>query len=105
MTIPNICSNVHSFGKNAKLSNTVAAFRVVEVIDMVSAPNLLVIAQVQDPPNEPIVAKRHRAIILFDIVHFVAAKVLVFTSISCIVPGSIKKKIDSWCNLVCFKSS
>merc|ERR1712176_683594 len=43
--------------KRAKLKNNVVAFRAVDVMDMVNAPNSLVIAAEQDDPKNPAEAK------------------------------------------------
>merc|ERR1712176_1579797 len=43
--------------KIAKLKNNVVAFRAVDVMDMVNAPNSFVIAAEQDDPKNPAEAK------------------------------------------------
>lgn len=59
-TMPAICSKVHSFGNKAKDRKIVAAFRAVDVIDIVSAPNDFVIAAEQLELKYPVVENKIR---------------------------------------------
>lgn len=53
MTMPTICSKVHSLSKRRKERNNVVALRAVDVMDMVKAPKFLVMAAEQEEPKNP----------------------------------------------------
>ena len=82
-----MCSTVHLLlGKSAKERNIVAAFRAVDVMDDVSAPNDLVIAAEQDDPRKP--DRESRAIVnTFPNIDHVGSKP---SSISFNVPGRVR---------------
>ena len=50
---PAMCSSVHTLLKRKKLKKSVVALRAVLVMDMVSAPNCLVMAAEQEEPKNP----------------------------------------------------
>jgi hypothetical protein len=56
--IPPICSSVHSFGNKANERKMVVAFRAVDVMDIVNAPNDFVIAAEQLELKNPVAEKR-----------------------------------------------
>ena len=85
--IPPICSKVHSLlGNKANERKMVVAFRAVDVMDMVRAPNDFVMAAEQDDPKNPVVENRTKVNIFARIDH-VGTK---SSSISFIVPGRVR---------------
>mmetsp|Transcript_24973 Transcript_24973/g.31444 ORF Transcript_24973/g.31444 Transcript_24973/m.31444 type:complete len:118 (-) Transcript_24973:748-1101(-) len=56
--IPLICSQVQTLLNNAKDKNSVMAFRAVDVMDIVSAPNSLVMRAEQELPKNPALENR-----------------------------------------------
>ena len=53
-----MCSIVHTLLNRKKLKNSVVALRAVLVMDMVRAPNCLVMAAEQDEPKNPMVLNK-----------------------------------------------
>ena len=85
--MPPICSKVHLLlGNNANDRKMVVAFRAVDVMDMVRAPNDLVMAAEHDEPKNPVVENRAKVSIFARIDH-VGIKP---SSISFIVPGRVR---------------
>ncbi len=78
-----MCSKVHSFGNKAHERKIVAAFRAVEVIDMVRAPNDFVIAAEQLELKYPVVENKIKVNNFADIDHVESRP----SSISFKVPG------------------
>ena len=68
-TIPAMCSKVHSFGNRAKDRKIVAAFRAVEVIDIVRAPNDFVMAAEQLELKYPVVENKTKVNNFADVDH------------------------------------
>ena len=81
--IPNICSDVHSFGNNANERKIVVAFLAVDVMDIVKAPKDFVMAAEQLDPKKPVVENMTIVRILPCIDHVGARP----SSISFKVPG------------------
>jgi len=63
--IPTMCSTVHTLPKRAKLRKSVMAFLAVDVMDVVKAPNSLVMAAEQLELKKPIVENNTMTNILF----------------------------------------
>mmetsp|Transcript_13100 Transcript_13100/g.31855 ORF Transcript_13100/g.31855 Transcript_13100/m.31855 type:complete len:208 (+) Transcript_13100:329-952(+) len=89
--IPPTCSRVHSLGNSANERKIVVAFRAVEVMDIVSAPNDLVMAAEVDDPRNPVVEKR-AIVSIFPETDHVGSK---SSSISCSVPGRARNQNPS----------
>ena len=90
--MPTACSEVHRLSeKAAKLTNSVAAFRAVDVMDMDRAPNRLVMAPAHDEPKRPVVTNSARITALRGAVQDGPSLGKRPDSISGIVPGSSKK--------------
>jgi hypothetical protein len=63
-TMPDTCSVVHTFLNKKKERNKVIAFRAVDVMDMVRAPNCLVMAAEQEDPKNPMLLNNTRTVSL-----------------------------------------